>query len=183
VLTSHPAAARIGPSKIKMADDAGAKVYADAVKEVLEGEERWRASVESRGHTVITGSGALVTLLFGLAALLTKATAYVPSVPVRVLLVIALVLFALAALAAIGTQMPLPAAVVDVEKVMAYHENRWQDPERVAQCNVTRTRVDSLAIVQSHIQLKAVLLATAVSLQVGAVVVLAAGVGVVLLGG
>ena len=49
--------------------DGGRSIYADFIKEQLDAQEARKVSLEQRGLAVITTSGALVTLLFGLTAL------------------------------------------------------------------------------------------------------------------
>ena len=50
-------------------DPRGRAIYADYIKEQQEAQEARKVSLEQRGLAVITTSGALVTLLFGLTAL------------------------------------------------------------------------------------------------------------------
>ncbi|HEX8117309.1 MAG TPA: hypothetical protein VF521_08555, partial [Pyrinomonadaceae bacterium] len=51
--------------------ESGYAAYGDFIKDELEAQDKRKASFEQRGLAVITTSGALVTLLFALAALST----------------------------------------------------------------------------------------------------------------
>jgi hypothetical protein len=72
----------------------------------IDDERTNKASLESRGLAVITTSGALVTLLLGLAALVTKAQSYTPSLGARLLLIAALAAFLVAAALGIYCNVP-----------------------------------------------------------------------------
>ena len=50
-------------------DTRGRAIYSDYIKEQLDAQEARKISLEQRGLAVITTSGVLVTLLFGLTAL------------------------------------------------------------------------------------------------------------------
>jgi uncharacterized membrane protein len=96
------------PEAPATATDPGSSVLAACVQEQLARQDARKTSLEQRGITVITTAGALVTLLFGLAAFTTKRsqTFALPG-GASYLLVAALVLFFGAALAAILTNVPL----------------------------------------------------------------------------
>jgi hypothetical protein len=82
-------------------EETGGSVYTEYIKEQLEAQQKRKESLEARGQQLITVAGALVTLLFGLAALATQAhqTYTLPS-EARGYLYGALAMFVLAALAA-----------------------------------------------------------------------------------
>src|SRR5881275_3569439 len=61
-------------------------VYPEYVKQLLDGQEAKLASVEGRGGSVVTVSGTLVTLLLGIASLVTHLTTYKPSSSAKYLL-------------------------------------------------------------------------------------------------
>src|ERR1700694_370776 len=96
--------------------DSGASILAAYVQAQLARQDARKTSLEQRGITVITTAGALVTLLFGLAALSTKrAQTFALPAGASYLLVVALVLFFGAALAAILTNVPLEYEEADAE--------------------------------------------------------------------
>ena len=54
----------------------GSEVYADFIKSMLDAEDSRKSSLEQRGISIITTSGTLVTLLFGLTAAITGAKTF-----------------------------------------------------------------------------------------------------------
>src|SRR5215207_5830795 len=85
----------------------GRSLYAKYIDEQTAAQEARKTSLEQRGLAVITTSGALVTLLFGLTALSVRPDSrfVIPDVAAA-LLVVALAFFVLAALLAIVTNLP-----------------------------------------------------------------------------
>jgi hypothetical protein len=109
----HSARGDVGVSK-----SAGYAVYGDFIKDELEAQDKRKASFEQRGLAVITTSGALVTLLFALAAFSTKAAAtFVLPDAAKTWLSVALLLFFLSALAALLTNAPFMYQAVPANKI------------------------------------------------------------------
>src|SRR6266540_1704964 len=69
-VSSRPSAVEKRPSAgaAKTTESAGYVAYGDFVKDELDAQDKRKSSFEQRGLAVITTSGALVTLLFALAA-------------------------------------------------------------------------------------------------------------------
>lgn len=155
-----------------MADSAG-EVFADFVKDQLEQEDKRRASLETRGVGVITVSGTLVTLLFGISAVVTKNAAFTAPAEVRQRLSWALLAFAVSSVIAIGTTMPLATQIVDATRLGPEIQHRWGSTLDAAQKKITGTRVADLTSAQRVNTIKSLLLMTAVSAQVVAVLLLA----------
>jgi hypothetical protein len=86
-------------------EPAGAVIAALITKE-LERAQATTASLQARGLAVITSSGTLATLLFGLSALATQAQDFRLSGRVTVPLTAAAVFLVLAAIAGIATNAP-----------------------------------------------------------------------------
>lgn len=59
-----------------MSAERGSSIYAAYVNEQLAAQDSRKTSIEQRGIAVITTSGTLVSLLFGLVAVLTAADDY-----------------------------------------------------------------------------------------------------------
>jgi hypothetical protein len=153
--------------------DSPGEVLAEYVKEQAELEEKRRASLESRGVGVITVSSTLVTLLFGIAAVVTKSQDFAPTDEVRQRLSLALVLFASSAVVAIGTTVPLAIHSVDASALLPEIKALWsKDPDAIRK-TTTATRIADLASVQRVNTVKSYILLTAVAVQVLAVIVLA----------
>lgn len=162
-----------------MADRAG-EVFADYVKEQFDLEETRRASLESRGVGVITASGALVTLLFAISAVVTRSTAFVPSDAARDRLTWALIAFAASSVIAIGTTVPIAIKGVDARRLGAELRARWDDTADAARKTTTATRAADLASTQRANSVKSLLLLAAMAMQVAAVLLLAWAVSALL---
>ena len=81
----------------------------DLLENEMARELQRKASLEQRGITVITASGAFVTLVFGFSALVTKGVPFTNfSTPEKVFLVAALVLFVSASLFGVAANIPRP---------------------------------------------------------------------------
>jgi hypothetical protein len=124
--------------------DLSISVYGDFIKEQIDAEVVSRSSLEQRGLAVITTSGALVTLLFGLVAVLTKANTFVLPASSRSWLKWAMLFFVLGAVCGIITNFPLlrrGARPNDLGKVIA---DNWADPPSMGQRAVAQARIDIL---------------------------------------
>jgi hypothetical protein len=161
---------------------SGGAVYGDLLKDELEAQEARKSSLEQRGLAVVTTSGALVTLLFALGALSTKAsetftlTGHAPTY-----LAIALIGFIAAAVAALGTNIPLRYEAVKADEI----KNRLDDSEFVlsedkATKDVALTRVKVLKSAKEKNGIKAMILLVAMGLEVIAVGFVGAAIWVVI---
>jgi hypothetical protein len=167
-----------------MADtsDAG-EIWGDYVKEELDRQVARKASFEQRGLAVITTSGVLVTLLFGLAALSTKErqTFVLPGAS-RVLLLVALGFFVLAIGAALATNVPLIYRNVTPEALTGAVNGRWSESPSAARRKVAYTRIDVLKSARSVNTVKAWILFGAMACELCALVIVAVAVGLVIAG-
>lgn len=84
-----------------------AEVYSALITEQLDEERARKTSLEQRGAFVITSSGAIATLLFGLAAFVTDAATLDLPPRAQQVLVVALICFAAAALFGLLTNRPV----------------------------------------------------------------------------
>jgi nitrate reductase NapE component len=165
------------------AQPAGHSIYADYIKEQLEAQEARKLSLEQRGLAVITTSGVLVTLLFGLTALsVRRSSTFVIPDTAAGLLIAALVFFVLAALSAIYTNLPRSYEGVTVNALREAVKERWEDSEAVASEMVALTRLKVLASAKSKNDLKGVALVAAMFCEIFAVALVGAAVGFVLWG-
>jgi hypothetical protein len=162
-------------------DEGGRDIYADYIKEQLDAQEARKLSLEQRGLAVITTSGVLVTLLFGLTALSVRreSTFIIPDAA-AVLLIVALVFFVLAALCAIVTNVPRSYEGVTVDALRGAVRERWEDSEAVASEMVALTRLKMLASAKKNNDAKGIALVIAMSLEILAVALVGAAVGFVL---
>jgi hypothetical protein len=136
----------VTPSGSPSEEPGGRAIYGAYIKEQLDAQEARKVSLEQRGLAVITTSGALVTLLFGLTALTVKreATFDLPGTA-AVFLAAALVFFVLAALSALVTNLPRSYEGVTVDALRAAVRDRWDDSEATASRKVALTRLTVLA--------------------------------------
>jgi hypothetical protein len=153
-----------------VSQDSGREVWSDFLKDELASEETRRDSLEQRGTSVITVSGALVTLLFGLAALATKAEpTYRLTSGARAYLYVALALFVVSALLAIATNVPLPYGAVDESAAQRIIDKYLDDSRADAQTRVAATRAKLLPSNRKRNGLKALFLVGAIGTQATAV--------------
>jgi uncharacterized protein with PQ loop repeat len=151
-------------------------VFEDAKKFILSEWDRvWKtkASLEQRAITLITVSGVLVTLAFGFSTAITKSSKHANFTPAeRIVLVIALALFAISAILSLVVNMPYHASVPDLSDVLRI-------TDRVIP-GAPLERLDAaIEDVKAHNYFKANLLALAFSVQLAGVATLAVVVGIV----
>jgi hypothetical protein len=153
--------------------DHPGELVAEFVKQQLDQEDKRRASLETRGVGVITVSGTLVTLLFGISAVVTKNSTFVAPHFVKLRLGWALAFFALSSVIAIGTTIPLATQLVDAARLDPELRQLWDGPVDHARKRITGTLVADLASAQRVNTIKSLLLISAVVAQVIAVLLLA----------
>ena len=157
--------------------DTGSAQYAEFVKALVDSEDSRRAALESRGSGVITSSGALVTLLLAIAALVRKQEGFALSSSTVTFLIISTIAFVCAALLAMTTYAPRVAKIVDAAKLKNELRMTWNEGADYAKIIITATWLDQLGALQRSNDVKAWLLMAAVLTEVVAVVVL--GIAVV----
>lgn len=151
---------------------AGPTLIAEFVGELVTAEDDRRKSLEARGSAVITVSGTLVTLLLGLAALITKAQSFVLSETARQRLSFAVVAFVVAVLLAIASHAPQPARITAAADLKGLVPDLWVREGDFAAKKLTATRLDQLEALQTANDRKALVLLAAVAAQVIAVALL-----------
>jgi hypothetical protein len=159
----------------------GRTVYADFIKEQLAAQEARKVSLEQRGLAVISTSGVLVTLLFGLTALSVKRepTFDIPDTSAG-FLVAALVFFVLGALSALITNLPRSYEGVTVDALRTAVKERWDDPESTATRKVALTRLTLLASAKDVNTQKGLALAAGMVFEIIAVALVGVAMGFVL---
>lgn len=159
----------------------GYAAYGDFVKDELEAQDRRKASFEQRGLAVITTSGALVTLLFALAALSTKeAATFVLPNDARTWLTMALALFFGSAIAALVTNLPLSYEAAEADAIRGrLREEPARDADAAAK-DIALTRVKALRSAKKTNGLKGWVLICAMGLEALAVGCVAVAVSIIL---
>jgi hypothetical protein len=155
--------------------DTAPDVYTDFVKLLLEAEATRRTALEDKGGAVISTSGTLVTLLFGLVAVVTGADTFTLPGASHGWLIAAIVFFAVASLIAILISVPLPYGQTDITAAML--ASWWNQPASQAQAAVSGVRLQALAAARRMNAIKARILIAATLFELVAVVML--GIAVV----
>jgi hypothetical protein len=163
-----------------VADEPGRGVYAEYIREQLEAQEARKASLEQRGLAIVGTSGGLVTLLFGLTALTLDRDGVALPTSARILLVVALVLFVAAGLAALMTNIPLSYEGVTAEALRGAVANRWDDTSAEAVRMTSLTRITVLESAKRKNNLKAVALFVGMVLEIVAVALVGAALVIAL---
>jgi hypothetical protein len=161
---------------------AGQAVYAPLLERQLEEERSRKSSLEQRGVAVISTSGVLVSLLFGLAAVVTTAKGFDLPQAARVLLVATLVLFVLAAVGGILSNWPLGYHQVQTENLhRLISKENWIAPPGVAAWRIAEAQVSILERARKLNEVKARALLAAMTTQILAVTTLATAVAIILI--
>lgn len=136
------------------------------VQDQLTEERSTKTSLETRAIGVITSSGALATLLLGLAALVTKPAEYVPPALVRVILGVSLVAFIASAVLAIVAARPGTYHEVDIESLRsAASKDAMGAPAEEGEPTIAGVLVDIIDIARENNGSKAKFLRRAVTLE------------------
>lgn len=155
--------------------------YGPLIETQLNYERAIKGSFEQRALGVVTTSGVLVSLLFGLAAIVTQAEGFKAPPAARVLLVIALGLFLVAAGLSIRVNMPRGYKEADVAKLRRLTEAEfWEARSEIGARRAAELRVNVLASTRLANGRKAKTLFWAMVLEVAAIAVVGAAVVVVL---
>lgn len=152
----------------------GSDVYADFVKSLLDAEDFRKSSLEQRGIGIITASGTLVTLLFGLTAAITGAKSFAFPSAARGWLMLAAILFVVAAGAGIGANIPLFYGKIVVEQDTL--EAVWDDNAPDARRAVTGAWLKRLHAAQTINSVKAWIVVVGALLELAAAAMLTVGI-------
>jgi MFS family permease len=161
-------------------DRGGTSVYATYVAAQVASQEERKRSFEQRGLAVITTSGVLVSLLFGLTSVLTGAVGYHLPHGSRGWILAALVCFVVAAIAAILTNLPLNYSGVTADALKKTIDERWEDSAAEAEREVALTEVTVIRRAKARNRLKGRALVFAITAEIVAVLCLAVAVAVIL---
>lgn len=138
---------------------SGQEVYADFIKTLTDAEASRKTSIESKGAGIITTASALVTILFGLVAVVTSRTTFSLPVSAHGWIVGAIIAFVLAAGTAILISFPLPygQTTITVDDLRQW----WSDSEVEADAAVSGLRLRQLTAARRMNALKAGVLCVA----------------------
>jgi hypothetical protein len=126
------------------APPGGGDVYGAYIKSLLDYEQARKSGLDARAAAVVATAGTLVTLLFGLVAVVTGASSFVLPPTARGWLIAAVVLFVVAiALAVTVTVIPLPYGQVDFKEDPS---QLWQEPASTASVHVAEAQLALIAV-------------------------------------
>jgi hypothetical protein len=156
--------------------DRGSAIYAQYIKDQLTEEDARKESIEKRGLAVITTSGTIVSLLFGLVAVLTGAKEFKLPAGAEPWLGAALIAFVIATFAGLLTNMPLLYLGVKAKELKLAVADLWDDEPKVAEKRIAATHVKVLTRAKSLNAAKGWILVGAVTAELAAVIFLALAV-------
>jgi hypothetical protein len=156
----------------------GFDAYAELLEKLVDAEVSRKAALEQKASAVITSSGTLVTLLFGLVAVLTTKQSYAVPQAAHGWLVGAVLLFTLAAVMAIYISVPRPYGETKITPSQL--RGHWADPLVKARAAVAMARLEGLEQARKTNTGKARWLTAATGIEVLAVLTLAIAVVIML---
>ena len=159
---------------------SGSSTYSDFIEKQLAREDATQTSLEARGLSVVSTAGTLVTLLFGVGALISGLKTFALSGEARDNLFVALVFLVLAALAAIASNLPMFYKAVTPASMRTLLNSNWTDPEATAEKFTSETRIDVIERAQTVNSLKGYAVMLAMGIEVVGVFFVAKAVGLIL---
>jgi hypothetical protein len=160
----------------------GYRHYAEFVTKQLTTEESAAAAFTSRAGATITTSGALVTVLLALGAIVPKGTRIDVHRSTVVLALCGLLFYLVSALMSIAVLTPSLRRSVDVDGMAAEFRSHWADPESRAARKTMATEMELLRQLQVVNDRKGSWLFVAVVAQAAATASIAVAVATVVLG-
>jgi hypothetical protein len=153
--------------------DAGSgEPYLSYMQLMVAAEDDTKNSLEQRALNVISTSGVLASLLFGLMIWRGQPSGSTLG-SAAIELHIAAIAFAIAALAAVVCNMPLPYTSADSTKVLEHFQDSFLEKDTSANERIAVTLAKDLKVSRSHNRFKATLLFVAQLCEVVAIVSLA----------
>ena len=181
VRMNHCATRSLGESRVTTNEsESAASAYFDYFKVLTDAQDARKSSIEQRGLAVITTSGTLATLLFGLTALISSAKSFELPVQAHGPLGVALVAFVVAALAALLTNLPLFYLDLRIGDTASELRKLWAKTHSEALILLTATRAKVLRRAQRVNSVKAWVLVTAMLAEVVGIIAVSLAVGEVL---
>jgi hypothetical protein len=157
-------------------------LYGGYLRVQLAEQDARKASFEQRGLSVVTTSGALATLLFGLAAFTAtkKSHDHLPH-DARLALVVALILFVVAGILALLTNLPVAYEVPSAEMILNLAERDPPHTDVEAQRELAKVYARIVKDAKQKNGQKGWLLFGALLFEVGAILAVAVAVALVVI--
>jgi hypothetical protein len=160
---------------------AGAS-YEQLIVEQLTEERARKSSLEQRGFSVITTSGAFVSLLFGLAAVVTQVEGFEVPAAARVTLMVAALLFTTAGVYGLIVNSPVGYKEADPDWMLGLtRKNTWEAMDSIGRRRVSQSRVETIRAARASNERKADRLVWALAIEVVGIAAVASTVVTVLL--
>lgn len=156
----------------------GAEVYSGLIQSLFDAEFARKSTLEQKGSAVITTSGTLVTLLFGLVAVITGAAHFTLPRSSHPWLVAAVIAFSLSALLAILVALPLPYGETEITSDQL--REWWVDSLSDAEFAVAALQLRRIDTARRRNGIKVGLLMAALFCQLIGLAMLTTAVGLVL---
>jgi hypothetical protein len=162
-------------------DQRAGDVYASLISSNLERQAERKSSVEQRGLSVISTSGALVTLQFALVAVITGDDSFSFSRPEKAALGTSLLLFVVASVLGLPSNQTQRYPYISSDQLEKFTKpDAWLASSDAAARRVAAAQVSMLRSARKKNGTKAKLLRYAIFVEVAAVAALAACVGLIL---
>lgn len=156
------------------------RAYADLIAAELRAELDRKSTTDNRAATVVTTSGAVVAILAAIGGFLGGRDSFALPWYASLLVLLALVAFALAAFAGIIAGRPVNYAVTSIPSMEQMTGQRWGDDEDFARMAVARNRIKLIARLRQVNDTKGSWLHASWWCQTAALILLAAVVGIAL---
>jgi hypothetical protein len=151
------------PAPAPVPDDGN--IYAAYIESLLDHEQDRKSALEAKASAVITTSGTLVTLLFGLVAVVTGVTNFkLPEIS-RDWLIAAVLLFVIAAgLGILTANIPVPYGQATFQADQL--QQAWSHPASAARENVAKAELELIPVAarRNGLKVKLVISATVTEL-------------------
>jgi len=154
--------------------DSAPEAYSSFVAGLLDAEASRRTALEQKGAAIITTAGTLVTLLFGLVAVITGKTSFSLPGAAHGWLIAAVILFVIACFLGILTSVPVPYGQTEITKqqLLAW----WNQQPPVALIAISALRLEALTAARRMNVVKATLVGVATAMLVAALAMLAVAI-------
>ena len=149
--------------------EQGSAVYGPILSEMVKAQDVRKTSIEQRGIAVVTTSGTLVTLLFGLVSVLTKDSSFHLPRPSRLWLSVSLPLFIASVVLALAVNVPFSYRDFLIAGLKKQLPSEWHGGKDEAEGRVAETRLEILEHNQRINNFKGWILAVAFLFEVLAV--------------
>lgn len=159
---------------------AAVKVYSDFLNAQLAEQSTRKTSFEQRGLSVVTTSGALATLLFGVGAFAKTEKPYVLSHQAQGWLIGALIAFVIAGVLALLTNLPIAYEVPKLESILSLARKQPPHSETEARLEIAEAYKRMATDAKRKNGAKGWLLFAALVCEVGAILSVAVAVGYVI---